>query len=306
MIKKTFLIFVATLLSGCLMNGQPDQKDFPVLEGSYLGQKPPGKTPEIFPPISLQADKTWFWHGSPSFSPDGNEIYFVKYIKDKNLTEIYRMKKEGQIWAAPEKAFFSKAEYRDNNPFFLGPQTLLFYSNRFGSSICRIEKIDDPGSQPFALALPVPAGKILGKQFSVTKGGSIYVELWNNDDSDADIYCCKPADGKYAVCEKMSGNVNSTAYDFNPFIDSEEKILIFSSQRPGGFGKTDMYVSFRNADGTWTQAVNLGPRFNSAAEESFPMITPDGKYFFFCREGELGFNPYWVDAKIIEEQRPKE
>jgi hypothetical protein len=304
--KKTFLIFVATLLPACLMAGQPDQKYFPVFKGPYLGQKPPGMTPEVFAPVPLQADKTWFWHGSPSFSPVGNEIYFVKYSKGKNVTEIYRMRKEGQIWGAPGIAFFSKAEYRDNNPFFHGPQTLLFYSARFGGSICRIDEINDPGSQPAALALPIPAGKMLGKQFSVTKGSGVYIELWNNDDSDADIYCCNPADGKYAVCERLSGNVNSSAYDFNPFVDPEEKILIFASQRPGGFGKTDIYMSFRNADGTWNRAINLGPQINSAAEEAFPSITPDGKYFLFCREGELGFNPYWVDAKFIEELKPKE
>jgi len=99
-IKKTFLIFVATLLSGCLMAGQSDQKDLPVLKGPYLGQKPPGMTPEVFAPVPLQADKTWFWHGSPSFSPAGSEIHFVKYIKGKNVTEIFRIKMACQIWAA--------------------------------------------------------------------------------------------------------------------------------------------------------------------------------------------------------------
>jgi len=304
--NKLFFVIAAMLLYNPLTFCQTNQKDSPVLKGPYLGQKPPGMTPEIFAPVSLQANETWFWHGSPSFSPSGNEIFFVKYIKGKNVTEIFRMKMKGQTWGAPENAFFSKAEYRDNNPVFLGPETLLFYSNRFGGSICRIEKIDDPGSQPVALAFAVPAGKTLGKQFSVTQGGSIFVELWNNDDSDADIYCCKPVDGKYEVCERLSADINSTAYDFNPYVDPEEKILVFASQRPGGFGKTDLYVSFRNADGTWTRAVNLGPRFNSAVEESFPTITPDGKYFIFCREGELGFNPYWVSVKISEELKLKE
>lgn len=304
--KKLFLILLVISLPSTISFCQSEQKDFPVFKGPYFGQIPPGMTPEIFPPVPLRADKTWFWHGSPSFSPSGNEIFFVKYFKGKNVTEMCRMKKEGQIWGAPEKPFFSKAEYRDNNPFFIGPETLLFYSARFGGSICRIEEIGDPGSQPVVLALPIPAGKTLGKQFSVSKGGSIYIELWNNDDSDADIYCCKPVNGKYEVCERLGTDVNSTAYDFNPYVDPEEKFLVFDSQRPGGFGKTDLYVSFKKADGSWTRAVNLGPRFNSAAEESFPMITPDGKYFFFCREGELGFNPYWVDAKIVEELGPKE
>jgi len=299
-LKKIIVLAVAVLLQISATSGQTNANDFPILKGPYLGQKPPGMTPELFAPVPLQANPTWFWHGSPSFSPDLNEIYFVKYLKGQNGTEIYRMKKADQIWGAPEKAMFSSAGYRDNNPFFLGPETLLFYSARFGGSICRIEKPGDPGSQPAAMVLNLPAGKKLGGQFSVTKGGIIYAEL-----SDGDLYCRRPMDGKYPIFEKLGVDVNSPSYDFNPFVDPEETILLFCSQRPGGFGKTDIYACFKKADGAWTKAINLGPQFNSAGEEAFPSITPDGKYFFFCREGEFGFNPYWVDIKALESLRPK-
>lgn len=304
--KKLVLLAIAVFAQMAVAPCQTDQKDVPVLKGPYLGQKPPGMTPEIFAPVPLRADTSWFWHGSPSFSPDLSEIYFVKYLKGRNATEIHRMKRKGLVWGAPEKAFFSKAESRDNNPFFLGPETLLFYSSRFGGSICRIEMPGGQGAGPVAVALDIPAGKTLGKQFSVTKGGVIYSELWNNDDSDADLYRWSPVNGTYPAFERLSGNVNGPAYDFNPFVDPEEKILLFDSQRPGGFGKTDLYMSFKNADGTWTKAVNLGPLINSAAEESFPSITPDGKNFFFCREGEFGFDPYWVDIQALEGLRPAE
>jgi len=300
-LTKMILLTVAVGLQISATSCRTNTNDFPVLKGPYLGQKPPGMTPELFAPVPLRANPTWFWHGSPSFSPDLNEIYFVKYLKGRNGTEIYRMKKEDQIWGAPEKALFSTAGYRDNNPFFLSPETLLFYSTRFGGSICRIEKPGDQKSQPVAMALNFPAGKTLGGQFSVTKGGVIYAEL-----SDGDLYCGKPVDGKSPVLERLGEDVNSSSYDFNPFVDPEETILLFCSQRPGGFGKTDIYASFKNSAGTWTKAVNLGPKFNSAAEEAFPSITPDGKYFFFCREGELGFNPYWADIKALESLRPEE
>ncbi|MCX6833532.1 MAG: hypothetical protein NTW07_00100, partial [candidate division Zixibacteria bacterium] len=201
--KSLSIALLFALLTASSFSQPPD---FPILRGQYFGQKPPGMTPEIFAPVPLQANETWFWHGSPSFSPDLNEVYFVKYIKGQNVAEICRMKMENQIWGAPEKAFFSEDKYRDNNPFFLDPETLLFYSTRFGGSICRIEKMDDQGSQAVAMTLNVPAGKVLGKQFSVTKDGVIYSELWNNDDSDADLYCWKPVDGKYSVVEGLSGD----------------------------------------------------------------------------------------------------
>jgi hypothetical protein len=90
-----------------------------------------------------------------------------------------------------------------------------------------------------------------------------------------------------------------------PFVESEERFLFFCRQSPEGFGKTDIYVSFRNVDWTWTKALNMGPKINTAEEEAFPSISPDGKYFFFCREGKFGFNPCWIDVKVLEELRLK-
>jgi Tol biopolymer transport system component len=91
-----------------------------------------------------------------------------------------------------------------------------------------------------------------------------------------------------------------------PFIEPNERYLLFCRQSPEGFGKTDIYISFRNADGTWTKAINMGSKINTPEEEGFPSISPDGKYLFFCREGKFGFNPYWVSSKIIEELRPND
>jgi len=303
MAKKILMMALAALISIASTYAPRSRNGTQVLKGPYLGQKRPGMKPELFPPVPLRANEAWFWHGSPCFSPGLEEIYFVKYIKGQNTGEMCRMKKKGDIWESPEKVSFAKA--RDNNPFFLDRDTLLFYSTRFGGSICRVEKTGDQWSEPVAVTLAVPAGKRLGSQFSVTTSGVLYAELWNVDESDADFYRWAPADGQYPVAEKLRGSVNSSSYDFMPSVDPEEKYLVFCSQRPGGSGKTDLYVSFKDADGTWSEAVNMGPLFNTAEEEGFPSISPDGRYVFFCREGESGFNPYWVDARIIEKFKPR-
>jgi hypothetical protein len=88
---------------------------------------------------------------------------------------------------------------RDNNHLFVGKNTLYFYSTRLGGSICQIIRSGNQWSQPVRISLSVPVGKSLGKQFSITKSGIIYAELWNNDDSDADVYRWKPVNGQYPV-----------------------------------------------------------------------------------------------------------
>ena len=82
--------------------------------------------------------------------------------------------------------------------------------------------------------------------------------------------------------------------------------MIFASERPGGFGGSDLYISYRGAEGTWTKAKNLGEIINTPAEEYSPTISPDGKYLFFTRTvlAEPGsgisvksMDIYWINIK---------
>jgi len=85
-------------------------------------------------------------------------------------------------------------------------------------------------------------------------------------------------------------------------------------ERDDGYGQADIYISFRDSDGFWLPAMNMGPLINSEHAESSPSITSDGKYLFFSRgvwevnengsENYVG-KSYWVDAEVIETLRPK-
>ena len=77
----------------------------------------------------------------------------------------------------------------------------------------------------------------------------------------------------------------------------------------------DLYISFRQKDGSWGAAINLGDRINTPLYEQRAKVTPDGKYLFFwkgdvkTREDGSTYvvgGPYWVDAKILETLRPKQ
>lgn len=61
-------------------------------------------------------------------------------------------------------------------------------------------------------------------------------------------------------------------------------------------GSGDLYISSRRKDGTWTEAKNLGIAFNRNGYDFCPMASPDGKYFFFTRKGDI----YWVSMEVIK------
>ncbi len=65
-----------------------------------------------------------------------------------------------------------------------------------------------------------------------------------------------------------------------PAISPDGKTLYFVSDRPGGYGGTDVYVATRDANGKWSNAQNLGPEVNTAFDEKFPFMATDGTLYF--------------------------
>ena len=95
----------------------------------------------------------------------------------------------------------------------------------------------------------------------------------------------------------LGPNVNSTSMDRGPAISKDELSLYFASNRPGGFGGEDIYVSERETrDGEWGPATNLGPIINTTANEQVPAFSRDGHLMFFA-SNRLGGVDIWVSRR---------
>jgi len=152
---------------------------------------------------------------------------------------------------------------------------------------------------------------------SVTNDGTLYFCRENY------IYRSKYVNGNYLKPEKLGDSINSEYGEGDVFVARDESFIIFASGRTGGFGRNDLYISFRDNDGSWTQSKNMGDKINSKEIEYCPYVSPDGKYLFFTsyRRPERAFpkgpasyediikmynspqngfgDIYWVDAKVI-------
>ena len=122
--QKAIFVGIAILLV-LIFSTCTRQSDFPVLKGAYLGQKPPGMTPEIFAPGIIS---TGHHDGSITFSSDGKELFY--HFGGLGRMVILFMKQEGDRWTAPQVAPFS-GKYRDGEPHFSHDgNKLLFRSTR--------------------------------------------------------------------------------------------------------------------------------------------------------------------------------
>ena len=67
----------------------------------------------------------------------------------------------------------------------------------------------------------------------------------------------------------------------HPAMDSEMKVMIFSADFPGGFGKHDLWISeYDSREESWMTPVNLGPNINSIGDEMFPYLSDNGDLYF--------------------------
>ena len=111
-------------------------------------------------------------------------------------------------------------------------------------------------------------------------------------------------DGKRQAPKLLGKEINTGKWTAHPFIATDDSYLIWDSERNNGYGKSDLYISFRQQDDSWGVAINLGDKINTDAKENGAHVSPDGKYLFFNRYlNEVNGGIYWVDAQIIETLR---
>lgn len=100
----------------------------------------------------------------------------------------------------------------------------------------------------------------------------------------------------------INGETFSTAH---PSLSPDEGKLYFASDRPGGFGQTDLYEAEIYIDGTMGHPRNLGPEINTGGRETFPFASEDG-YLYFSSDGHFGLGGLDVFAVQLKEGKFKE
>jgi hypothetical protein len=85
---------------------------------------------------------------------------------------------------------------------------------------------------------------------------------------------------KWSAPEKLGPSVNSKDNEVYPYITSDGNTMLFASDRDGGYGGYDIYMSEKKSTGEWGQPLNLGSDVNSEKDEVCPMLLPDGTLYF--------------------------
>ena len=296
-------IVLVCVLSASALFAQ--EKVLPSLSGPYLGQKPPGKVPVQFHFDVMPSG--YKLHSAPVFTPDGKEVYFSAMdFSIKYSEKVFVMRMTDSLWTPPRIAPFS-GDCFDGSPSLSRDGKYLFFSsarkekgpgmNETGErNIWYVERTTDGWSSPKPLSLKTPGWE---NGSDMSREGNLFFD-------SGDIYRMRFSPDGNGTIEKLADVVNSDATELHPCIEPNERFLVFYSSRAGHYGSSggDLYISFKNTDGTWTQARNLGEQFNKGhLSTSFPRLSTDGKYFFFLKLVSIPWQceVFWVAIDALND-----
>ncbi|MFO7862790.1 MAG: OmpA family protein [Salinivirgaceae bacterium] len=169
--------------------------------------------------------------------------------------------------------------------------TLIFTSNRNGDQKASLESSDD-------LFIAKKEGEIWGEpermssintagheaSVSLSFDGNTLV-LYRNDGGDGNLYISEFDGASWSTPELMPDVINSLEQETHGCFSVDKNEFFFSSNRPGGYGGLDIYVTRKLPNGYWGEPENLGPEINTPYDEDTPFLHPDNKRLYFSSSG---------------------
>lgn len=127
---------------------------------------------------------------------------------------------------------------------------------------------------------------------ALSNDGQILFIFKSTTKDGGDIFQSTLKGNEWTTPERLGPNINTKYWEGSCSLSGDGQLLYFASDRPGGIGGRDIYVSRKQSDGSWGPAQNLGPSVNTPFNDDAPHIHPDGIHLFFSSEGHSSMGGY--------------
>jgi Tol biopolymer transport system component len=240
-----------------------------------------------------------------AISAGGDELYFTLQHENR-ISIVMHAKRQRNGWTVPQPASFS-GKYKDLEPAFSPDgERLYFASNRpltdsgvtADFNIWYIQRSNGSWSKPEPLDSNINSGK--DEYYpSLNRQNDLYFTR-DNGEKKEDIFIARFTNGRYLPAQPLPEAVNGPGYEFNAFVDPDNRFLIFTSYgRADDLGGGDLYISYYK-NSSWQSAIHLNPPVNSSSIDYCPYISPDGRFFYFTSSR---MNPNFLDSAGIDREK---
>lgn len=291
---KRFSISVILLSAFAFSSVSQAQDEILVLEGPYLGQTPPGSIPEVFAPGVVSTEHR---DNSGFFSPDMKEFYFTRYKDGDEQWSFIIYRQENNRWR--QVAVMPR----------VGRPTISPDGRTMHLGVKYMERTADGWSEVKGLGPMFEREEWFTMRLSSSAQGAY---VFDDPKSGDVIRMSVVKDGVRQEPELLGKEINTGKFNAHPFIAPDGTYLIWDGERKEGFGDSDLWISFRQEDGSWGDAINLGDKINTSAWEASAFVTADGKFLLFNRsvpsakgDGTRHVDIFWVSAQFIADLKSK-
>jgi hypothetical protein len=277
---------------------------------SYWGLTPPDSA-EVFPLEMLT--QTFDPHAALEISPDGTKLAWSVFWPD---TTGFHQKTVGSEFvddqfSEPQVLLFS-SEYSCGGPqysadgnsmYFTSPQPVGDETESY-TRVWMTQHTDQGWGDPVLVDAPFNRQE-LNSQISIAANGNLYFSRRAGEGINHDLFVSEYINGQFQPERPLPGTANTENLEADPWVDPQERFILFSSAgREDSHGRTDIYISHRQADGSWGDGINLGPVINGEPSDRFASMTHDGEALFFTRmlsiDGENTNKFYWIKTDAVE------
>ena len=247
-----------------------------------------------------------------------------KYLTSKSISEKYR-KKANALKKSCEFSISAKRKPVSFDPENLGhsintdADEYLPALSADGSTLIftRSKKVDGLRNEDFYLSYhdtdnwlgannlgkPINTDQNEGAQCITADGLTIYFTACSRNDSygRCDIYESNFVKGNWTEPENLGGNINTENWESQPAISADGRQLFFVSNKSGGVGGKDIWVSYKNTNGSWTKAKNLGKDINTSKDDISPFLHWDNQTLYFASKGYVGMGGFDIFLSRLDE-----
>ncbi len=228
-----------------------------------------------------------------TISPNQDELYFTAQGYSGELSTIIKVVKKDGVWSDPKIAPFS-GQYRDLEAMFSPDGLKLFFvstrpldaknTKAKDHDIWYIERTSLASTWSVAKNIGSPINTE-GDEFypSVAKNGNLYfTSTAQTSKGKDDIFLSIWKNNQYTEPISLSTAINSEGYEYNSYIASDESFLIFGGyKRKDGLGSGDLYISYQDKKGNWSEAKNLSKEINSDKMDYCPFYDAKNHILYF-------------------------
>ncbi|RZL47823.1 MAG: hypothetical protein EOP00_10835 [Pedobacter sp.] len=245
----------------------------------------------------------------------------IKYPRLFKLTKLAAdINKAGSNYASAinKEAFY----FTSSRPVGNGGKNEILAGNRANNTVTKketpyINAIYATSANPTDAAIAVKRVDVVNvKEMEAAapalhpNGNFMYFTAWvNKDDKNRSIYISQKNEGnEWSSPKLMGGEINILGFNaIQPSVSKDGKYLIFSSDRPGGYGKYDLWYALIRPDGTTGNAMNLGDKINTQGDDQAGYYNPKTKKMRYSSNGKIGmggFDFYETDGDFTQWTTP--